>query len=95
MRTFVAVDGGTQEHKVWPQHGAHNRQRYGGGLVDDQQFGLRQPRVVLRLDVLHCLRTGAKREFQFDEVVWRFVIGWSKVITHRGGRKVFMVADTL
>ena len=59
IRTFVTVDGGAQEHEVRPQHGSHDGQRYGGGLVDDQQLGLRQPRVVLRLDVLHRLRAGS------------------------------------
>lgn len=46
---------GAQEDEVGAQHGFDQGQRDGGRLVDDQQLGLGQPRVVLRLDVLHGL----------------------------------------
>ena len=55
--TFVAIDGGAQEDEVGAQHRLHQRQRDRRRLVDDQQLRGAEARVVLRLDVLHRLRS--------------------------------------
>ena len=53
--TLIPVHGAAEEDEVGPKHGTHGGERDGCGLVDDQQLGLGQPRVVVGLDVLHRL----------------------------------------
>ena len=52
---FVAVDSGRHEHQVVAQQRPDDGQRNGGGFVNDDQLGLGQLYVVLRLDVLDGL----------------------------------------
>jgi hypothetical protein len=59
-RAAAPVDCGAEEDKVGSQHGLHNGQRDGRGLIDYKKLCLPQPLVVLRLDVLHSLQTYAK-----------------------------------
>ena len=56
--TRSPIDCRAEEDEVGPQHGLHKGQRYGSGLINDQQLCLAQPLMVLGLDVLHRLQAG-------------------------------------
>lgn len=78
---LVAVDGGAEEHEVGAEHGAHQRQRDGGRLVDHQQLrGGAGAGAVLRGHVLHRLAVGAEQVHAHNRLAERGVGGLHQLV---------------
>jgi hypothetical protein len=65
----VPVDGGGHEDEVGTQQLLHVGQGDGGGFVDNDQLGLAELVVVLRVDVLDGLSVGAENVHSDDGLV--------------------------
>ena len=54
-RAFIAINGGREKYQVGPHQLLHYRDGDSSGLIDNQELGLSEFRIVLGSYILNCL----------------------------------------